>query len=1518
MASDQGQANGNGLLAPAERVVVRRKTTTGGLEAPLKPARCGKFVVRREWRGSGALENFMSVENMSSKRRAAGGARRSAYVLKIPQYDVYILKDDLPLHRLQYIQACKSGFLPAILDVVPTSSLHNYLRHVQIDPEDTKAVEDFMEMRTKALCTKDLQTMASIRELMDDCPFHLFVNRGSSEVMDFRRALTIERMNWYGQRERELMVDTLKLPRYYTRLLTGHTVPPKIKLEGYLYLPDKNSVRKTLLVNGDVMVEDVRDQLFQAIAKTVPTGTVDGHKSSEYILKIPGCKEFLYGPIRLVQFDAIRNALSANKKISLRLIRMTELEGLSERYAEPPVYTLADTLLSQDTAKPKESPEKPIDIYTLKNKLSVQVVSMVDIPAEAFEVREEDEERKREKERDVPRHFCVGSQVMLGGNLIDLGETEVFPVNTQVALTPMQGTIEFHKLRVQDIPRGSRLGFTLYLREGDRRTPLYWVNVQLVHHDSKSNTWSLRAGKVTLSMWRECEKGTINLFKSIGLCSENVTRDAPKLNIVFPELRAEVVFPPAPRPVGPEEVLARLKANESDSALKKDLFHLREKLKEPDFKEPFIAGDGLRLLCNVVRQSSGNILSYALGGLEVALEVALTLGRGYECITSDDIEHVVKLTDAYHKTANPNLNAAKAALRFLHHMIDLPDAIPGCHLGFPIVYDAILAISTKMKKLPFSTLMKALSPHDDIDITKEALRLVNSLLEHCPDELSGELRKHLHRADFHRVMKEVIGVKNMETLVEVYRYQKISLCTLEKRQAVMYDTSNPEHEEMLMRLWTTVFPKKKLKERVSAQWGDLGFQGKDPATDFRGMGILGLDNLLYIATEHKKSFREILSQYSKTDGMRQYPVACAGVEISDLLFQMLEIGKYRTHTERIYKILFDHPHAIEEMYVMILKHLNKMWYEMKAGYMDFPNVKAKLKDRAMSAFSSAGTLTHFRRELAGNMMPGDGAFILLDAHTTVISETIASRMRAVDRVLAYDSLARLSAEEKRTLWQERHFLTSRPGALFKFLQCVNWHDHTQVLQCYRLLHKWAKPTPHQAIELLDARYTDPTVREYAVNLLDELSDEEVEQIVLQLCQVLKYEAYHDSALARFILRRAYRNHKIGHRFFWNLRAELHIKEIAERYSLLLEAFVRGCGPKRGELLNQHRVMSSFTAVARKVKATPPGDRRSALHAMLKGAVAKLRGASEDGSLLIPLDERLEAKGLVVPKCKSMDSKQVPLWLVFENVDPVGENISIILKVGDDLRQDALTLQMMRLMDQLWKKEGMNLGLRLYGCVATGNELGMLEVVKNAETTAGIQREAGGAKSVLQEDVITKWLLHHNPGTQFQVAQSNFARSCAGYSVATYVLGIADRHNDNIMVDRDGHIFHIDFGHFLGNYKKKFGYKRETTPFVFTAQYAHVLRRGAKTSDAYEYFKDLCVRAYNIVRHNAGLFLNLFQLMLCGGIHELQSADDINHLRDALALGLSDEEAGRRFKKKIAEAQTNKRQKIMDVTHLIKH
>ncbi|KAJ8319901.1 hypothetical protein KUTeg_001488 [Tegillarca granosa] len=281
-------------------------------------------------------------------------------------------------------------------------------------------------------------------------------------------------------------------------------------------------------------------------------------------------------------------------------------------------------------------------------------------------------------------------------------------------------------------------------------------------------------------------------------------------------------------------------------------------------------------------------------------------------------------------------------------------------------------------------------------------------------------------------------------------------------------------------------------------------------------------------------------------------------------------------------------------------------------------------------------------------------------------------------------------------------------------------------------------------------------------------------------------------------------------------------------------------------------------------------------------------------LYSPLTPLYKLDVVLIDKFKVMDSKKKPLWIRWKNADEEGQDIPIIYKNGDDLRQDMLTLQILQIMDNIWLAEGYDLRLNAYGCIATGREEGMIEVVKDSNTIAGIQKSKN--VGAFAKESLFEWLKDKNPSEEsLNRAVEEFTYSCCGYAVATYILGIGDRHNDNIMLKETGQLFHIDFGHFLGNFKSKLKIKRERVPFILTDHFKYVITKGGTNSENFIRFQDLCENAYLVIRKKGQLLMRLFMMMLQSGIPQLMSVNDVDYLKDTLALTLNEHEAHMKFR-----------------------
>ncbi|XP_042737833.1 phosphatidylinositol 4-phosphate 3-kinase C2 domain-containing subunit alpha [Lagopus leucura] len=490
-------------------------------------------------------------------------------------------------------------------------------------------------------------------------------------------------------------------------------------------------------------------------------------------------------------------------------------------------------------------------------------------------------------------------------------------------------------------------------------------------------------------------------------------------------------------------------------------------------------------------------------------------------------------------------------------------------------------------------------------------------------------------------------------------------------------------------------------------------------------------------------------------------------------------------------------------------------------------------------------------------------------------------------ILSRDNTIGLSKEDREFLWERRHYCHSHTNSLPKILASAPHWDWASLPEIYSLLQQWPPLSPLAALELLDSKFADQEVRNTAVNWIETLSDDELTDFLPQFVQALKYETYLDSALVKFLLARALGNIRIAHYLYWLLKDTLYDPKFGVRYEQILGAFLSVCGKGlREELEKQTRLVLLFGMVAEKVKQTSVSGRQTAL----QSGMERVQSFFLKNKCRLPLNPSLVAKELNIKACSFFSSNAVPLKIALINADPLGEEINVMFKVGEDLRQDMLALQMIKIMDKIWLQEGLDLRMVIFKCLSTGKDRGMVELVPASETLRKIQVEYGVTGS-FKDKPLAEWLRKYNPTEEeYEKASENFIYSCAGCCVATYVLGICDRHNDNIMLRNTGHMFHIDFGKFLGHAQMFGSFKRDRAPFVLTSDMAYVINGGEKPTIRFQLFVDLCCQAYNLIRKHANLFLNLLSLMLSSGLPELSGVQDLKYVQDALQPQTTDAEA----------------------------
>ena len=199
--------------------------------------------------------------------------------------------------------------------------------------------------------------------------------------------------------------------------------------------------------------------------------------------------------------------------------------------------------------------------------------------------------------------------------------------------------------------------------------------------------------------------------------------------------------------------------------------------------------------------------------------------------------------------------------------------------------------------------------------------------------------------------------------------------------------------------------------------------------------------------------------------------------------------------------------------------------------------------------------------------------------------------------------------------------------------------------------------------------------------------------------------------------------------------------------------------------------------------------------------------------------------------------------------------NIIIKSGEDLRQEQFATQLINEFLQIFKFEKVKCWLQPYEIIATGTNVGIVEVVPNSISIDQMKRKN---KSTLNEFYQT----HFGPvgSQQYKRAMKNYIQSLAGYSLVCYFLQIKDRHNANILIDDKGHLIHIDFGFMLSNAPGK-GLKFERAPFKLTNELVDVM--GGTNTKYFNSFRKLLWSGFNALVEHYEKILILVEMMYCG-------------------------------------------------------
>ena len=435
---------------------------------------------------------------------------------------------------------------------------------------------------------------------------------------------------------------------------------------------------------------------------------------------------------------------------------------------------------------------------------------------------------------------------------------------------------------------------------------------------------------------------------------------------------------------------------------------------------------------------------------------------------------------------------------------------------------------------------------------------------------------------------------------------------------------------------------------------------------------------------------------------------------------------------------------------------------------------------------------------------------------------ILSTFRSIQYKLPQQKITKL---EKKFIWNHRYEYNRH---YYWITKCITLNNDACKLEMEKLVNYYLKQTKYKRCKhlLCSSRCKNTLYAEHILEMCfyGDLNDKNIEKLVIfylskkinifilylmpWFIEIMKK----NKEIGWKIIIECIDDENLAYHFYFEIK--FYLTNIENKN--LKELFLKFKSHLHERIRNEISKTDNFIRFVRQVLKNPPIKRGK----MIKNWFL------ENDYVKLPWNKNQVCIGIDVDNIKILSSQSKPVVVPF-----ILKNKTIInvLVKNEDLRKDKLTMYISKWINVFCINL---LKLKTYNVLCYDSEYGWIEMIPDVKTLYDLQYN--------ECKTLTNYLMDNNPDITVSILRENFINTCVGSCVLSYILGVGDRHQENILISKKGELINVDFSYILGEDPKHVNCEMKITKEMLDML-------GGFNSNNFLKFKRKCISVYKKIR-----------------------------------------------------------------------